>query len=94
MNGKARVYQLQLRAPVTDATGLTSQYEINLYWVTDAGLRAAGPAGGGAGPQADVDAGPTLVQAVQNELGLRLVPQKGQGDFLVIDHSEKVPTEN
>jgi uncharacterized protein (TIGR03435 family) len=56
MNGRARLYQprmtmqalaarlsAQLRAPVADATGLTGQYEISLYWVTDAGLRAAAP---------------------------------------------------
>jgi uncharacterized protein (TIGR03435 family) len=56
MNGRARLYQPrmtmqalaarlsnQLRAPVTDGSGLTGQYEISLYWVTDAELRATAP---------------------------------------------------
>jgi uncharacterized protein (TIGR03435 family) len=107
MNGKARLYQPrmkmqalagslqnQVRAPVTDATGLTGEYEINLYWVTDAGLRAHAPADRGGDPQADDVAGPTLTQALQEQLGLRLEPKKGQVDFVVVDHAERVPTQN
>jgi uncharacterized protein (TIGR03435 family) len=107
MNGRARLYEprmtmqalatrlsRQLRAPVAEATGLTGQYEISLYWVTDAGLRATAPTDRGTDPQADVDAGPTLTQALQEQLGLRLESKKGQVDFLVVDHAEKAPTEN
>ena len=36
----------------------------------------------------------TLFQAVEEQLGLKLVPKKGQIDILVIDHIEKEPTEN
>jgi uncharacterized protein (TIGR03435 family) len=31
---------------------------------------------------------------VRNELGLRLEKKKGQADVLVVDHAEKVPSEN
>jgi len=99
MNGRARLYQPrmtmqalatrlshQLRAPVADATGLAGQYEIGLYWVSDAPLRAP--------PQADVDPGPTLSQALQEQLGLRLESKKGPVDFLGVDHAEKTPADN
>jgi uncharacterized protein (TIGR03435 family) len=32
--------------------------------------------------------------AVQEQLGLRLEPQKASVEMLVVDHAEKVPTEN
>ena len=38
--------------------------------------------------------GPTLQQALQDQLGLRLESKKGPVDFLVVDHAEKSPTEN
>jgi uncharacterized protein (TIGR03435 family) len=78
----AAVLSGQVRKPVTDATGLTGKYEIALYWVND-------------GPSAsDIDAGPTLMQALQDQLGLRLESKRGPVDFVIIDHIEKLPTEN
>ena len=47
------------------------------------------------GPAGDnQDAAPTLIVAVQEQLGLKLESKKGPVDILVIDHAEKVPTEN
>ncbi|HEV3196866.1 MAG TPA: TIGR03435 family protein [Bryobacteraceae bacterium] len=65
-------------------------------------LPAPMPAGGGgggadgAGPLANASdsQGPTLFTAVQEQLGLKLEQKKGPMDILVIDHLEKVPTEN
>jgi uncharacterized protein (TIGR03435 family) len=37
---------------------------------------------------------PALINAVQSQLGLRLEEKKGQVAVLVIDHMERVPTEN
>jgi uncharacterized protein (TIGR03435 family) len=104
--GKARLYQPRttmqalaaqlagpLHRPVTDATGLAGQYEINLYWVLDSGLRTAAAPDAAAQP-ADTDTGPTLTQALDDQLGLRLETKKGQVDFLVVDHAEKTPLEN
>ena len=71
----------QLRQPVTDGTGLKGKYDITLYWVTE--LR----------PSAD-EPGPTIFQALQEQLGLKLESRKGPVDMLVVDHIEKVPTEN
>jgi uncharacterized protein (TIGR03435 family) len=38
--------------------------------------------------------GLTIIGALQQQLGLRLVSTKAPLDTLVIDHAEKVPTEN
>jgi uncharacterized protein (TIGR03435 family) len=103
MNGKARLFypkwtmeQLarqiggQLGKPVTDATGLKGQYDIGLFW-SEAPVRAAPSAGGASDP---VDNGPTLEQAIQTQLGLRLQPTRGPVDFLVVDHAERTPVGN
>jgi uncharacterized protein (TIGR03435 family) len=64
------------------------------------------PPGGGAGPGAgaagntplagasDAETHPTIFAAVQSQLGLKLEQKKGQIETIVIDHVEKVPTEN
>jgi len=70
----------QLHHPVIDATGLTGNYDIALYWDMS----------GTSNP----DAGPTLEAAVQSQLGLKLEQKKGPVDIVVVDHAEKVPTEN
>jgi uncharacterized protein (TIGR03435 family) len=98
-NGHSRMYEPRmtmawlaamlsgsLHGTVTDATGLTGEYEIGLSWILDSDL--------GAGSGGDA-AGPTLVQAVQKELGLRLEKSaNGTKDVLVVDHAEKLPTAN
>jgi uncharacterized protein (TIGR03435 family) len=81
----------QLRGPVANATGLTGKYDISLYWSYE--TAPAGPPGAGAVSLAS-DPGPTIVQALQDQLGLRVESKKGPVDFLVVDHAEKLPTEN
>jgi len=56
-----------------------------------------GPSTGpGAGPAsaADQPDAPSLFIAIQEQLGLKLEKKKGPLDLIVIDHAEKVPTEN
>jgi uncharacterized protein (TIGR03435 family) len=84
--------------PVVDATGLDGKYEIDLMWVAQpAGPR--GPSTSAAEPglpvvdQASTPAA-DLFSAVRQSLGLRLEPRKTPMDFLVVDHVERVPTEN
>jgi uncharacterized protein (TIGR03435 family) len=79
----------QLHRPVLDKTGLTGKYDFSIDFKMD--LRALGP------PSAADDAsdpGPDLAAAVEQQLGLRLVPAKAKLDVLVIDKVEKVPTDN
>jgi len=68
----------QLGGPVADATGLKGKYDISLFWDTPTG--------------ADPDPGPTLTEAVQEQLGLKLVSKKQAVGIVVVDHSEKLPT--
>jgi uncharacterized protein (TIGR03435 family) len=69
-----------LGSPVTDATGINGRYNFTLDWSDG-------------GPAASSDAGPSLFDAVEEELGLKLVAKKAPGDVLVVDHAEKA-TEN
>jgi len=74
----ADVLGMLLDRPVIDKTGMTGYFQIQL---------AFSPADS-AGPDS-----PDVFQAVQEQLGLRLVPAKGPVDVLVIDHIER-PSEN
>jgi uncharacterized protein (TIGR03435 family) len=81
----------QLGRPVTDATGLGGQYDYAFSFLMEPGGRAAGPvASNGSEPEF----GGSLIDAVRDQLGLRLERKKGQADILVVDHAEKVPIEN
>jgi uncharacterized protein (TIGR03435 family) len=64
--------------PVTNATGLNGIYDIRIMY--SLGL--------------DADAPPVLPDALQQQLGLKLVPRKASLDLLVVDHVEKVPVAN
>ncbi len=70
--------------PVIDNTGLSGRYDITLRALVGSNPPAAD----------DVNATPTLMDAVQTQLGLKLVPKKSLVDVLVVDHVEKTPTEN
>jgi len=67
--------------PVLDKTGLTGKYEFKLTW--SAGLNA---------PRNDSEA-PSAYTALQDQLGLRLEPQRAPIEVLVVDNAEK-PSEN
>jgi uncharacterized protein (TIGR03435 family) len=82
----ATILSRQVHAPVADATGLQGKFDFTLSWVMDRGAPFA--------PPPDDDAGPTIFNALQSQLGLRLEQKKGPVDRLVIDHAEKVPTGN
>lgn len=70
----------ELSRKVVDKTGLIANYDIDLKWTPD-------------DQQGTPDAGPTLYTALEEQLGLKLVPAKGPVDTLVVDHVEK-PSEN
>ena len=75
----------QLHRPVIDKTGLTGKYDIDLHWTPDS-LSAS--------ETASTDAsGPDIFTALQEQLGLKLEPTKGDVKTLIIDHIEP-PTPN
>jgi uncharacterized protein (TIGR03435 family) len=83
----------ELDRPVVDKTGLTGKYDFTLAFSRD-GLRPRGPAAAPDAAPADPSGGPTLLNAVQEQLGLKLESKKDPIDILVLDHIDKVPTEN
>ena len=83
----------QLGSPVSDLTGLTGKYDFTLYFSQER-LVVDSTRGGPRPPQPDADAAPGLPTAVQEQLGLRLESRKLPLDLIVVDHIEKVPTEN
>jgi uncharacterized protein (TIGR03435 family) len=89
---------LLLARPVYDATSLGGRYDFQLSWSQDASANSAASRlmqdGTPIPADPETESGPTLFAAVQQQLGLRLDSRKGQVDVLVVDHAEKVPTEN
>jgi uncharacterized protein (TIGR03435 family) len=88
-----------LRRPVVDKTGLTGKYDFTLEFTPDlSGLPLPPPPPGLPGPapsaQAASDPGTSIPSAVEEQLGLKLRATKGMLDVIVVDHAEKVPTEN
>ena len=83
-----------LDRPVIDKTGIASYFRMKLSFSPDDSA-APRPVTADPGAPAVVrqpDA-PGIFQAIQEQLGLRLVPAKGPVDVLVIDHIER-PSEN
>ena len=74
---------------VLDKTGIQGRYEITLRWTPENG--PPDKLNGGSSPEETN--GPSIFTAVQEQLGLRLDPQKGPVGVLVIDRVA-MPTEN
>ena len=85
-----RVLSRVLGRTVTDQTGFSGVFDINLSFLPDDTTAGLPPPPPGAIP-ADT-ASPSIFNAVQ-QLGLRLESTKGSVEILVIDHAEK-PSEN
>ena len=78
-----------LGSPLADATGLTGKYDYTIFWSMGATTAAR------RGTQAIDDAdGPSIFDAVQDQLGLKIEKRKGPVQVLVVDSVDKKPTEN
>jgi uncharacterized protein (TIGR03435 family) len=77
--------------PVVDKTGVTGEFDFTLKWMPDEsqfnGMGFRVPVPDGTAPL------PGLFTAIQEQLGLKLEPQKIPAEVLVIDHVER-PSEN
>ena len=91
-----KTLSFHLGRPVIDATGLTGKYDIDMRWGIDIAwlLESSGHRDEIGGLPDSGPPGPLLIRVVQDQLGLKLNSKKGFGDIVVIDHLEKVPTEN
>jgi uncharacterized protein (TIGR03435 family) len=79
-----------LGARVVNQTGLSARYDLKLEWTPDTSPQP--PTGADAGAAAEPEL--SLFTALQQQLGLRLESQKIPTDMVVVDHIERVPTEN
>jgi uncharacterized protein (TIGR03435 family) len=90
--------------PVEDATGLDGSYDFTISYSPvgatnrNAGGGRSGPEGGpgldSANAAAEPDGAITLFEAIQQQLGLKLVEEKRPVMVFVIDHVEAKPTDN
>jgi len=72
---------------IVDRTGLMGPFDLELTWTTEL------PPGAQAADGARSDDGPSLFTAVQEQLGLKLQPERGPVNVLVIDSAQR-PTED
>ena len=68
---------------VVDRTGLAGAYDIDLKWTPE-----TNPASGDV-PNSPLTDGTSLFTAIQEQLGLKLEPQRAPVDVLVIDSAER-----
>jgi uncharacterized protein (TIGR03435 family) len=71
--------------PVVDETGLAGVFDFKLTW---------DPSADALSPDDARDAGPSIFTALQQQIGLKLESRKRPVETLMIDHAERVPTEN
>lgn len=92
MKAIARMISLQIGSTVVDETGLAGQYDYVLKFASDESMRAAmlppgsPPTPDSDGPEASM---PSIFTALQEQLGLKLIPKKEAQDVIVIDHIER-----
>jgi uncharacterized protein (TIGR03435 family) len=65
--------------PVIDKTGLTGKYDYSMEYAPSRGNSQPDPTG------------PTLAQALREQLGLKLVPETGLVDVVIVDYAEQPP---
>jgi len=74
--------------PMIDRSGLSGNFDFTLEWTPE----IRGPVKPGVEAQLDLS-GPTFEEALRDQLGLKLVSQKGTVSVVVLDHVEH-PSEN
>lgn len=77
---------------VIDKTGLTDRYDFDLNWTSDEHVVQMPTGGDGAAPASDAS-GPSIVTAIQEQLGLKLESGKGPVEIIVIERVER-PSDN
>ena len=100
LSSLVRTLSDHLGRPVVDETGLKGKYDFDMEFAPNQALLVVAP-GGGPSPTG-IDSGreglaspfPSISQAVQSQLGLKLEPTKLPVEIIVVDKAEKVPTEN
>ncbi len=92
MSKFAEVLSRHTDRPVVDQTGVKGAYDFKLEWTPDD--KPSRPPEQADGIVTNETSAPSIFTALQEQLGLKLEARKAPVDILVIDHAEKVPTEN
>lgn len=108
LSGLAEMISRFAERPVVDMTGIEGQYDFDLVFTPETmrgmpgggrgpmgGPGPGGPPPGGGGPASEipVERAGSIFDSVQ-QYGLKLEPRKAPMEMLVVDHIEKLPTEN
>jgi uncharacterized protein (TIGR03435 family) len=79
----------QLGRTVEDKTGLAGNYDYTLHWTPDEGTpMQVAPEDNRGEPPPDAG-GPSLMTAIEEQLGLKLESRKGPVDVIVVDQIDK-----
>jgi len=93
MANVAHYISTQVDRPVLDATGLKDRYALTLSFRllprNANSISTADPA-----DPTNAARGPTIYEAVKDQLGLKLIPAKRPVEFVIIDHVDRTPIEN
>jgi uncharacterized protein (TIGR03435 family) len=84
MEALAGILARVVARPVMDQTGLPGVYNVKLEYTPDDDKSES----------LDSAAGPSIYAALQEQLGLKLQTQKLPVEMVVVDHVERIPTEN
>jgi uncharacterized protein (TIGR03435 family) len=80
--------------PIVDATGLQGGWNFLIGWTPKGQLQAPqAPSPGGGEVEASMPNGISVFEAVEKELGLKLVKQKRSIPVIVVDHVDEKPIE-
>jgi len=92
----AEILSSQMDHPVLDQTDVKGLFDITLDWVPDDTQSKMGIAGGDRPSRmlSNAPDGPSIFDALQEKLGLKLQTKKEAVEILAVDHAERVPTEN
>jgi uncharacterized protein (TIGR03435 family) len=82
-----------LGRPVIDKTELKSLYDFVLEWAPESGLLPVAPGVSEPPPSSAATSKPSILTAIQEQLGLKVESTKGPVGVLVIDHVER-PSQN
>jgi uncharacterized protein (TIGR03435 family) len=80
-----------IKRPVIDKTDLKGKFEFSLYWTQEDISWTNGIQNP---PPNEPIGGPSVFEALEKQLGLRLEPSRSQIHVLVIEHIDRKPTEN
>ena len=79
---------------VIDQTGLTGRFDVDLtYTPSFATSEALAQRGGGTPPPGVDPSGPTIITALEEQLGLKLRPTRAPVVFIIVDHVEPLTSD-